>query len=166
MFCIVLRSRIFFPVYHSHVSKKTKQTKNKPTSLRVVMLWWVGGVIENVSYHFCRALIFNDSVPCIIYYLRLLLIHDWFGNKQSCHHSVWRGTCWSVPLTPDRAKVAHFWAMRHKSVICVSKVTQMNLLFGWTQDVCKWHRSRQWVRVNIRKNLVISLCCRSFQKYF
>lgn len=47
------------------------------------MLWWVGGVIENVSNHFCRALIFHDSVPCIIYCLHLLLIHDWFGNKQS-----------------------------------------------------------------------------------
>lgn len=129
-FYIVLRSHkcVFSPVYHSQGSKRN-------TFLRV-MLWWVGKEIENVSYHFCRALIFNDSVPCIIYCLRLLLIHDWFGNKQSCHHS----------CLPASATLSNFWATRHKSLFCVNKVTAMTFPPGWIQAVCKWKRCGQKVR--------------------
>lgn len=123
VFYIVLRLQkcVFSPVYHSQGSKRN-------TFLRA-MLWWVGKEIENVSYHFCRALIFNYSVPCIIYCLRLLLIHDWFGNKQSCHHS----------CLPARAKMSNFWATRHKSLFCVNKVTAMTLPPSWIQAVCKWN---------------------------
>lgn len=130
VFYIVLRSHkcVFSPVYHSQGSKTN-------TFLRV-MLWWVGKEIENVSYHFCRALIFNDSVPCIIYCLRLLLIHNWFGNKQSCHHS----------CLPARAKLSNFWATRHKSLFRVNKVTPMTLPPSWIQAVCKWNRCSQKVR--------------------
>lgn len=136
---------IFFPVYHSHVSKKKKPT-NKPTPLCVVMLWWVGGVIENASYHFCRGLISNDFVPCIIYCLRLLLIHDWFGNKQSCHHFHVALNSLKRPLWLPAVQRWHIFEPRGRSVSKVSKVTQMTLPFGWTQDLCKWHRSRQWLR--------------------
>lgn len=127
---IVLRSHkcVFPPVNHSQGSKRN-------TFLRVI-LWWVGKEIENVSYHFCRALIFNDSVPCIIYCLRLLLIHDWFGNKQSCHHS----------CLPARAKVSNFWATRHKSLFCDNEVTAITLPPGWIQAVCKWNSCSQKVR--------------------
>lgn len=120
VFCIVLRSHkcVFFSCISFPCIKKQKK-QSKPTSLRVVMLWWVGGVIENVSYHFCRALIFNDSVPCIIYCLRLLLIQDWFGNKQSCHHSRVARNSLKRPLdfpSVQRWHIFELWAINQSSV--------------------------------------------------